>query len=252
MTVIRSMLKTAAAIAAFGLVHSALASLPAKRAARRLAGDRLRNGLYRPLYLGQSIAATALLAAYVRRLPDRELYRARGPVAAVLRAGQAAGLAYMAWGAFSVGLPRLTGMAGLRALLAGDPDPPREFEAQGPAPGGDGSMRVVGPFRHSRHPLNLSPLPVFWLQPRMTANLLAFNLAATAYLVLGSRHEEHRLRETYGKAYGRYRRGGTPFFLPGPPTRPAIPSSALDDPLHHAHGAGGRVDAGEPEPGAGE
>jgi protein-S-isoprenylcysteine O-methyltransferase Ste14 len=43
-------------------------------------------------------------------------------------------------------------------------------------------MQAAGPFRHVRHPLNLSPLLVLRLQPRMTANLLA-----TAYLALGSK-----------------------------------------------------------------
>src|SRR4051794_10509149 len=60
----KSMLKTAAATAAFGLVHSALASHAAKRAATHLLGPRARNGLYRPLYIAQSVATTAALAAY--------------------------------------------------------------------------------------------------------------------------------------------------------------------------------------------
>ncbi|WP_165246947.1 methyltransferase family protein [Paludisphaera soli] len=241
------MLKTAAATAAFGLVHSALASRPAKRAAAGLIGRRARDGLYRPLYLGQSIAATAALVSYVRRLPDRELYHVRGPAAALMRGGQAAGLAYMTWAAFQVGVPRLTGLAGLAALGAGDPDPPPPVEAQGPAPDADGRIRAEGPFRHSRHPLNLAPLPVFWLQPRMTANLLAFNLAATAYLVLGSKHEEHRLRAAYGKAYEGYLRTGVPFYLPGPGS-----SGWVDHALDHAHRGAGGDDARQPDPGRGE
>jgi hypothetical protein len=218
----RSTLRTAAATAAFGLLHSALAARPAKRTAERLLGPRARNGLYRPLYVAQSIASLAALAAYIRRLPDHELYRARGLMALLMRGGQAAGLAYMAWAAREVGLRRLTGLEGLRAWWAGDPEVPPEAEAQGPAPGDGGAMRATGPFRHARHPLNLAPLPILWLQPRMTANLLAFNLVATAYLVLGSRHEEHRLCAAYGPAYEDYRRSGVPFYLPGPGSGSAL------------------------------
>ena len=71
-----------------------------------------------------------------------------------------------------------------------------------------------GPFRYTRHPLNLAPLPVLWLNPVMTANLAVFNLAATVYFVAGSWHEEQRLRAAYGDAYEEYRRSGVPFYLP--------------------------------------
>jgi protein-S-isoprenylcysteine O-methyltransferase Ste14 len=75
-------------------------------------------------------------------------------------------------------------------------------------------MRVEGPFRFSRHPLNLAPLPVLWLQPVMTTRWLGFNAVATLYLVLGSAHEERRLEAAYGEPYRRYVREGPPFFLP--------------------------------------
>ena len=218
----RSMVKTALATAAFGVVHSLLASRGAKGAAERVFGRRARNGLYRPAYLAQSVVGTAALAAYVARLPDRELYHVRGPLATLMRGGQAAGLAYMAWAVREVGFRKISGLAGLEAWASGAAVPPRETEAQGPSPAPDGSMRVAGPFRHSRHPLNLSPLPILWLQPRMTANLLAFNLTATAYLVLGSRHEERRLRAAYGERYEAYLNSGVPFYLPRPAS-PALP-----------------------------
>ena len=207
---------------------------------------RARNGLYRPLYIAQSIAATAALAAYIRRQPDRELYQARGPLARLMHGGQVAGLAYMAWAAREVGLGRLTGLEGLAAWWAGEPEVPPESEAQGPALGDDGTMRATGPFRQSRHPLNLSPLPVLWLQPRMTANLLAFNLVATAYLVLGSRHEEARLHAAYGAAYEVAGASGVPFYLPriqpGHTYRPRMGWTSAGDRLGSP--SGGRHAAG--------
>src|SRR3954466_7239268 len=91
-TMWRSMIKVAAATAAFGLVHSALASRSAKRAAAKTFGERNRNGLYRVFYLVQSAVTFGVLAAYIRRQPSRELYRANGPLAGLMHAGQVAAL----------------------------------------------------------------------------------------------------------------------------------------------------------------
>ena len=211
----RSMLKVAAATAAFGMVHSALASRTAKRAAARTFGERNRNGLYRVLYIGQSLATFGLLAAYIRRQPSRELYRVEGPPAILLHAIQAGTLVYATSAAGQVGLHRITGLESFLAWLGDGPVPP-EPEAQGPALDEEGRHHAADPFAWSRHPLNFAPLPVFWLWPRMTTNLLAFNTAATIYLVVGSLHEEARLREAFGDDYDAYLNSGVAFYVPVP------------------------------------
>jgi hypothetical protein len=211
----RSMIKVAAATAAFGLVHSALASRAAKRAAARTFGERNRNGLYRVFYLGQSLATFGLLAAYIRRQPSRELYRVEGPLAFLLHAAQAGALVYATSAAGQVGLRRITGLESFLAWLGDGPVPP-EPEAQGPALDYEGRRHAAGPFAWSRHPLNFAPVPVFWLHPRMTTSLLAFNAAATVYLVLGSLHEEARLRDAYGDDYLAYLNSSVPFYVPAP------------------------------------
>ena len=93
---------------------------------------------------------------------------------------------------------------------------PPEPEAQGPALDAEGRSHAAGPFAWSRHPLNFAPLPIFWLWPRMTTNLLAFNTAVTIYLVVGSLHEEARLREAFGDDYEAYLSSGVPFYVPAP------------------------------------
>jgi protein-S-isoprenylcysteine O-methyltransferase Ste14 len=57
-------------------------------------------------------------------------------------------------------------------------------------------------------------VPALWLMPRMTVNLAAFNFVVTVYLIVGSVHEEERLRATYGQAYIDYQRSGINFFVP--------------------------------------
>lgn len=223
---LRGMLKVMAATALFGLVHSFLASRRAKRYAAELFGERNRDGLYRVFYLAQSVATFGALAAYIRNQPGRELYRVRWPLAGLMHAGQALAMVQAVSGARQVGLERILGVESLRSWLGDGPVPPTP-EAQGPALDPEGLVRDAGPFAWSRHPLNFAPLPVFWLMPRMTTNLLAFNIAATAYLVVGSLHEEARLREAYGEAYSAYQGSGVPFYLPSPDRTAFEPIEAL-------------------------
>ena len=211
----RSMFKVMAATTAFAVVHSALASRGAKRAATRTFGERNRNGLYRVVYITQSAATFAVLAAYIRRQPSHELYRVRS--AAIAHDARCSGgrLVYATAAARQVGIRRIVGLESFIAWLGEGPVLP-EPEAQGPALDEQGLQRVAGPFSWSRHPLNFAPLPILWLWPRMTTNLLAFNAAATLYLVIGSLHEESRLREAFGDKYIAYEGSDVPFYLPSP------------------------------------
>jgi protein-S-isoprenylcysteine O-methyltransferase Ste14 len=111
-----------------------------------------------------------------------------------------------------IGILDFAGIAQLRSLLAGlDPDP--EPEAQGPPLGADGQLVTGQPFRLTRHPSNLGALGVFLLFPRMTVNRLTLVVLVALYVVLGSLHEERRLRTAYGEPFERYRQG-VPFLVP--------------------------------------
>lgn len=222
----KSMLKVAAATAVFGVAHSLLASRTAKRATTRTFGERNRNGLYRVFYIGQSFVTFGMLAAYIRRQPSRELYRVEGPLAFLMHAIQAGALVYATSAAGQVGLRRITGLESFLAWLGDGPVPP-EPEAQGPALDDEGQRHAAGPFAWSRHPLNFAPLPILWLWPHMTTSLLAFNTAATIYLVIGSLHEEARLREVFGDDYDAYLNSGIPFYLPAPERSCLEQTSAL-------------------------
>jgi methanethiol S-methyltransferase len=210
----KSILKVMAATARFGLVHSALASEKAKTSAVRLVGERRRNAWYQPAYLVQSLVTFGSLALYVKGLPNRTLYRVRGPLAGVMQLTRVASVGYAVYAAHHVGLPAMLGWPGLTAWWHGAAVVPREPEAQGPARAGDEGLHAAGPFLVSRHPLNLAPLPALWLAPTMTVNLAVFNGVATLYFVLGSVHEERRLRTCYGPVYRAYQHSDVPFYLP--------------------------------------
>jgi methanethiol S-methyltransferase len=77
-------------------------------------------------------------------------------------------------------------------------------------------MEASGAFRFTRHPGNLGAMGFFLLWPRMTVNRATLAALAALYVVLGSAHEERRLRMAYGEAFERYRRK-VPFLIPRPP-----------------------------------
>lgn len=192
-------------------VHSILATKKAKDLTRRIAGPRYRDGLYRVVYNAQAVATLALASRSFSRLPDRELYEARPPLRWLFRAGQAVSLGALLSGVRAVGVLDFAGLARLGGFLAGR-DPGPEPEAQGPPIGADGEMSTEGAFGFTRHPGNLGALGFFLFLPRMTVNRATLAALVALYVVLGSMHEETRLRTAHGAAYDRYRRS-VPFMV---------------------------------------
>jgi protein-S-isoprenylcysteine O-methyltransferase Ste14 len=202
------------ACTALAVIHSLLASKQVKDLVRRIAGSRYRNGFYRLAYNAQSVVVLAWAAWWFSRLPDRDLYQAKPPWSWLFRIGQAASLGMLLSGVRVIGLLDFAGITQLREFLAGQhPDP--EPEAQGPPLGADGEMVTAEAFRFTRHPSNLGALGFFLLFPRMTVNYAALAALVTLYVVLGSLHEEYRLRAAYGTPFERYRRK-VPFLVPRP------------------------------------
>jgi hypothetical protein len=103
----------------WALIHSVLASKQAKNLARRVAGSRYRDGLYRSTYNVQSVVLLLWAARRFARLPDRELYRVSSPWSWLLRTSQVASLVAFGragygyikfrWNNAAMGLPQRKG-----------------------------------------------------------------------------------------------------------------------------------------------
>ena len=202
--------------AVWALIHSVLASKQVKDLTRRIAGLRYRDGLYRFTFNAQSVALLLWAARRFSRLPDRELYHVRPPWSWLFRANQVASLGVLLSGVRVMGILRFAGLTSVGDLLAGSDVRPAP-EAQGPPVGSDEMVRA-GAFRFSRHPGNLGALGFFLFLPRMTANRAVLVVLVVLYVVLGSMHEEYRLRAVHGAAYERYR-SAVPFLIPRHPRR---------------------------------
>jgi len=201
--------------ALWALVHSVLASKQVKDLISRVAGSRYRDGLYRFIFNAQSVVSLLWAARRFSRLPDIDLYHARSPWSWLFRASQVASLGVLLSGVRVMGILRFAGLTPLRDLLTGSDVRPAP-EAQGPPVGSDDEVVRAGAFRFSRHPGNLGALGFFLFLPRMTANRAVLVALVALYVVLGSMHEEYRLRAAYTAAYERYRRV-VPFLVPGRP-----------------------------------
>jgi methanethiol S-methyltransferase len=207
----RGMLSTSGATLLFAVVHSLLASHYAKQKSKDWLGERRAIAWYRVFYNAQALLTTGALFWHIWRQPSHLLYEAKAPLNWLMRGGQLLSVIYALRAARHLPLSHFSGLPHLLAYRKNEPLP-REAEGQGPTIEDDGALRDDGPFKNSRHPLNLAPLGVFWLQPKMTSNWLLFCVLSTLYALLGSAHEEAR----FVKASPEYKayQGRTPFLWP--------------------------------------
>ncbi|OGO08978.1 MAG: hypothetical protein A3K46_04825 [Chloroflexi bacterium RBG_13_60_9] len=125
--------------------------------------------------------------AILARNPGPVLVQVPGPWWVVLVFGQLAALGLLGLSFLQSDPP---GFLGLRQL--------GQAEA-------DSRLVTTGAYSITRHPMYSTGLLVLWLFPILTTGTLAFNLAATLYILVGSELEERKLIEAYGDEYRRYK-----------------------------------------------
>src|SRR6185437_1468772 len=80
-------------------------------------------------------------------------------------------------------------------------------------------------YRYVRHPLMAGFLIIFWAAPVMNGGHLLFAIAATAYIFVGIRFEEHDLKQSLGEPYLAYQ-ARVPALCPVPHRLPSRTSAA--------------------------
>lgn len=184
------------AVAAYGVLHSLLASLWLKARARHWlgpAGERF----YRLFFNAAGVLTLLPVLALVRWLPDRPLYRIEFPWLLLALTGEIIAVGLLAAGVWQTGAWAFVGLE----------------QAVGQAPPGPLRLVTGGLYRWVRHPLYSAGFLFMLSAPLMTANLLALYLGFAAYLVVGAILEERKLLAEFGPAYAEYRRQ-TPMFVP--------------------------------------
>jgi protein-S-isoprenylcysteine O-methyltransferase Ste14 len=171
----------------FAALHSLLASLPAKKMARRHFGSMV-DPWYTVLFSSIAVITILPLVALLIRSPSPVLYVVPQP---------------WIWLFFLAQL--LIGLATLKAFL----DAPHRFLiraqlAKSQSPDAF-ALGIRGIYCWIRDPFLLSGLLLIWLTPFMTENLLLVYLIASVYLFLGSLHWESRLLIQFGEDYIAYK-----------------------------------------------
>jgi protein-S-isoprenylcysteine O-methyltransferase Ste14 len=187
----------------YGALHSLLASSSAKALAERRFGPGVLR--YYRLFYNLVVTLTLLpLLALVVLSPDLEISRISFPWVALTLLVEGMSVLGLLAGVLQTGALRFLGLA----QITGSPD----F-------GGPSKLEIRGLYRYVRHPLYLFGLLIIWLIPLMTWNILAFNLGATLYILVGIQFEERRLLKEFGQAYADYQQR-VPMLIPWTRTGP--------------------------------
>jgi protein-S-isoprenylcysteine O-methyltransferase Ste14 len=134
----------------------------------------------------------------VALLPSQVLWRIPSPWVYITGAVQMLALVGLIIGVFHTDV---MAFIGLRQLV--NPDTEKTSE-----------LVTVGLYGIVRHPLYFFGLVLIWLTPYMTDLILAFNIAASLYLILGTIPEERKLVALYGREYEAYQKK-VPRIIPG-------------------------------------
>lgn len=185
-----------AAVALWGLVHSALASTAAKHILRAWLGSGFMR-LYRLAYNAFSVLSFVPILWLAWTLPNQPLYEVPAPGRYFMLAGQGAAALMLLVGVLQTDTLNFVGLGQI-------------FEEREPP----STLVTHGLYRYMRHPLYTAGLIFIWLTPLVSVNSFTLYVAASLYILVGAYFEERKLLREFGQAYAEYKKK-TPMLIPG-------------------------------------
>jgi protein-S-isoprenylcysteine O-methyltransferase Ste14 len=183
-----------AAAAAYGLVHTLMASIGFKDLVYTFFG-RPAERYYRLFYsIFSGITLLPLLALTVM-IPDQILYTIPQPWVKVTIAVQAISMLLLVYSLLQTGAFQFVGLSQAMGFESNE------------------RLNIRGLYRLMRHPLYTFSLAVLWLTPTMSRNSMLLYAAFTIYIIIGAQFEERKLEKIFGDAYRRYKLR-TSFMIP--------------------------------------
>jgi len=174
--------------AAWGCLHSWLASLEVKACARRIF-SKVIDGFYRLIFIGIAVLTLLPILAMVIFLPSHLVWRIPTPWIYGTVAIQVLCILGLLVTIFRTDVWAFIGFRQIRHP---------EVENEKP-------LVITGMYKVVRHPLYLLTMILMWLFPYMTDLVLAFIIAGTAYFLIGSIPEEAKMLKHYGETYRQYK-----------------------------------------------
>jgi methanethiol S-methyltransferase len=183
-----------AGMLAFALIHSLTADPRAKNWFINRFGEYAYHGWYRLIYNLLSVVILAPIMLIIGQ-DKHVLYAIPAEFGFVFSVLQLIGSIGVVISLLQINILRFAGITQLVAYLRGTALPlPTE------------KLKTGGLYAFVRHPLYFFALLSLWFISPMTGLMFAFNIAATAYFVIGSLIEEQRMLRYFGAEYATYRR----------------------------------------------
>lgn len=182
------------AFAFYGVVHSLMASLPAKDLAYTFFG-RAGERYYRLLYNIFSFVTLLPILALPLTIPDQVLYTIPENWKPAAQAIQIISIVLVFLSVIQTGMFSFIGLSQAMGYKSKD------------------ILITNGLYGIVRHPLYTFSMIFLWLTPTMTQNTAVLYLAFSLYFIFGAIVEERKLTKIFGDEYGEYVER-TPMFIP--------------------------------------
>ena len=178
----------------YGAIHSAFASKTVKEWMITQFGLENPN-VYRFFFSLQSFFFTLVYVLLIFFLPDSTLYMIPFPWVFFTTFVEVTAVVFAVICMFQTGP---LSFFGLSAIIKHQTKPEE--------------LKTDGFYGVMRHPLYVFSMLMIWLLPIMTWNILAFNIGASLYMLVGAYVEERKLTRDFGEKYLEYKKLVPPFW----------------------------------------
>lgn len=186
----------------FAAIHTLMADKQLKQSFQNKFGERTYEGLYRLIYNIVALITLAPVMLFIWLGESQVIWQVPASIEPAFLIIQMIGTIGVIISLLQINLGYFSGFSQLYAWLKGDPLPLKSER-----------LKKRGLYRLVRHPLYLFALLSMWPVIAMTDSVLAFNIGATLYFIIGSLWEEKRMVAAYGVEYEAYQ-AKVPWLIP--------------------------------------